>query len=92
MRDSKCARAAYIEEWGGRTDVGDLVWREAVIIEEIAAHPPNLAEFFVFIAIKGFKVCSTWIDESIIILLFSTMIGMQCSTVRQSLKDTFHYL
>jgi len=78
---------------GGRTDVGDLVWREAVIIEEIAAHPPNLAEFFIFTPIKGFKVCSTWINESIIIiLLFSTMIGMQCSTVRQSLKDTFHYL
>lgn len=56
-----------------------LVWRKAVIIKEITAHPPNLTELFIFTTSKSLEVCSTWVDESIvikIILHFGTIIGM----------------
>lgn len=63
----------------GRTKIGCLVWREAVIVGEIAAHPPNLTELFTFTTSEGFKVCTAWIDKGIIIqsnLIFSIIIGV----------------
>ena len=32
-----------------------LVWREAIIVDEIAAHPPDFAEFLIAISSKDFK-------------------------------------
>jgi len=66
MTDSRCARAAcwYWKKKGQRR-VG-LVRRITVIIDEIAAHPPDLTQFLVLISIKDLEV-RVRVDERVIV-------------------------
>lgn len=62
MMDSRCSSAAL----GGNKVWSGLVRRISVIVQEIAAHPPNFTEFLALVACKCIKPSLVRVDEGLV--------------------------
>ena len=67
-----------------------LIWCETVIIDEIAAHPPDFTEFFSLISIESLE--GRRVDERIVVahVVFVRGVWMQRSAVGQGFEYRIH--
>ena len=67
-----------------------LVWRITVVIDEIAAHPPDFTELFSFRAVESLKLTLIRVDKRVVVVIhvvFVGGVGVQRCAQRKSLKD-----
>lgn len=68
-----------------------LIWCETVIIDEIAAHPPDFTEFLSLISIEGLE--GGRVDERVVVVhvVFVCGVWMQRSAVGQGFEYWVHW-
>lgn len=67
-----------------------LVWRISVIVDEIAAHPPDFTELFVFVAREGIKVTIIEIRVVVLVVGCGGLVGVERRAEGESFEDVIH--